>query len=125
MSRVLFHTGELITKATGAPLEDMTTSHVISKPKSATSSAPVCGQRYTKVVSSRSRIVGGMVALPGAHPYLAALYIGEQFCGGSLIDSCWILTAAHCLEFRQVSVSFPCYDYYSPVRNFGISAGSY
>ncbi|XP_032065246.1 coagulation factor XII isoform X1 [Thamnophis elegans] len=94
-------TGELITKATGAPLEEMaTSSHVNSKPKSTTSSAPVCGQRYTKVISSRSRIVGGVVALPGAHPYLAALYIGEQFCGGSLIDSCWILTAAHCLEFR-------------------------
>ncbi|XP_026582069.1 coagulation factor XII isoform X2 [Pseudonaja textilis] len=91
--------GELITKVTGAPLEEWTMSPVNSKPPSATSSAPVCGLRFTKVISSRSRIVGGMVALPGAHPYLAALYIGEQFCGGSLIDSCWILTAAHCLEF--------------------------
>ncbi|KAL7985901.1 hypothetical protein Chor_011067 [Crotalus horridus] len=95
--------GELITKVTGAPpLEEMTMSHADSKPGSPTGSAPVCGQRYTKVISSRSRIVGGVVALPGAHPYLAALYIGEQFCGGSLIGSCWILTAAHCLEFRQI-----------------------
>ncbi|KAK9406391.1 coagulation factor XII [Crotalus adamanteus] len=93
--------GELIKKVTGAPpLEEMTMSHVDSKLGSPIGSALVCGQRYTKVISSRSRIVGGMVALPGAHPYLAALYIGEQFCGGSLIDSCWILTAAHCLEFR-------------------------
>ncbi|XP_042303426.1 coagulation factor XII [Sceloporus undulatus] len=61
---------------------------------------PVCGQRYTKTASSNKRIVGGMVALPGSHPYMAALYIGDQFCGGSLIASCWILTAAHCLEFR-------------------------
>ncbi|XP_061473623.1 coagulation factor XII [Rhineura floridana] len=63
-------------------------------------SAPVCGQRYTKTTSSRKRIVGGMVALHGSHPYMAAIYMGDQFCGGSLIASCWILTAAHCLEFR-------------------------
>nr|XP_020646073.1 coagulation factor XII [Pogona vitticeps] len=66
----------------------------------ATAMAPVCGQRYTKTTSSRKRVVGGMVALPGSHPYMAALYIEDQFCGGSLISSCWILTAAHCFEFR-------------------------
>uniref|UniRef100_A0A8C5WSE8 Peptidase S1 domain-containing protein n=1 Tax=Laticauda laticaudata TaxID=8630 RepID=A0A8C5WSE8_LATLA len=80
--------------------QSWTMSPVNSKPSSATSSVPVCGLHYTKVISSHSHIVGGMVALLGAHPYLAALYIEEQFCGGSLIDSCWILTAAHCLEFR-------------------------
>ncbi|XP_053143931.1 coagulation factor XII isoform X2 [Hemicordylus capensis] len=61
---------------------------------------PVCGQRYMKTTPTRTRVVGGMVALSGAHPYMAAMYIGEQFCGGSLIASCWILTAAHCLEHR-------------------------
>ncbi|XP_015267986.1 PREDICTED: coagulation factor XII [Gekko japonicus] len=76
--------------------------------QSSAGSAPVCGQRYTKTASQRSRVVGGMVAHSDAHPYMAAMYLGEQFCGGSLIDSFWILTAAHCLERRpavsQISV---------------------
>ncbi|XP_004695901.1 PREDICTED: coagulation factor XII-like, partial [Condylura cristata] len=60
-----------------------------------------CGQRLRKRLSSLSRIVGGLVALPGAHPYIAALYWGENFCAGSLIAPCWVLTAAHCLQNRR------------------------
>ncbi|XP_036742907.2 coagulation factor XII [Manis pentadactyla] len=59
-----------------------------------------CGQRLRKRLSSLSRVVGGLVALPGAHPYIAALYWGHSFCAGSLIASCWVLTAAHCLQNR-------------------------
>ncbi|KAK2118522.1 Coagulation factor XII [Saguinus oedipus] len=60
-----------------------------------------CGQRLRKRLSSLSRIVGGLVALPGAHPYIAALYWGHSFCAGSLIAPCWVLTAAHCLQNRR------------------------
>nr|DBA30900.1 TPA: hypothetical protein GDO54_006828 [Pyxicephalus adspersus] len=59
-----------------------------------------CGKRFLKSPSLTPRIVGGLVALPASHPYMAAIYIGEQFCGGSLISSCWVVTAAHCLEHR-------------------------
>nr|XP_025148709.1 coagulation factor XII isoform X5 [Bubalus bubalis]XP_025148711.1 coagulation factor XII isoform X5 [Bubalus bubalis] len=59
-----------------------------------------CGQRLRKWLSSLNRVVGGLVALPGAHPYIAALYWGQQFCAGSLIAPCWVLTAAHCLQNR-------------------------
>ncbi|XP_037678873.1 coagulation factor XII isoform X2 [Choloepus didactylus] len=59
-----------------------------------------CGQRLRKRLSSLSRVVGGLVALPGAHPYIAALYWGHNFCAGSLIAPCWVLTAAHCLQDR-------------------------
>ncbi|XP_069892583.1 coagulation factor XII isoform X1 [Dipodomys merriami] len=59
-----------------------------------------CGQRIRKRLSPLSRVVGGLVALPGAHPYIAALYWGHSFCAGSLIHSCWVLTAAHCLQNR-------------------------
>ncbi|XP_030069071.1 coagulation factor XII [Microcaecilia unicolor] len=59
-----------------------------------------CGKRYKKCPSVIDRIVGGLVALPASHPYIAAIYMGTTFCGGSLITSCWIVTAAHCLQHR-------------------------
>lgn len=64
-----------------------------------------CGQRFRKGLSSFMRVVGGLVALPGSHPYIAALYWGNNFCAGSLIAPCWVLTAAHCLQNRQVPPS--------------------
>ena len=61
--------------------------------------SPVCGRRHRKRVQ-RGRILGGHSALPGAHPWVAALYIGSSFCAGTLITSCWLLSAAHCFLGR-------------------------
>ncbi|XP_078250228.1 hepatocyte growth factor activator serine protease [Pogona vitticeps] len=55
-----------------------------------------CGRRHKKRNFLRPRIVGGSSSLPGSHPWLASIYIGESFCAGSLIRSCWIVTSAHC-----------------------------
>ncbi|XP_045460971.1 chymotrypsin-2-like [Harmonia axyridis] len=45
------------------------------------------------------RVVGGSDAPEGAFPYQVALQIRNSlFCGGSIIDNSWILTAAHCLD---------------------------
>jgi hypothetical protein len=48
--------------------------------------------------ADQERIVGGHDADPNEWPWIAALFNGgRQFCGGSLIDSQHILTAAHCV----------------------------
>nr|XP_015200289.1 PREDICTED: hepatocyte growth factor activator [Lepisosteus oculatus] len=57
--------------------------------------SPVCGKRHRKRVP-RGRILGGHSALPGSYPWMAALYIGNNFCAGSLVMPCWVVSAAHC-----------------------------
>ncbi|XP_029437548.1 serine protease 55-like [Rhinatrema bivittatum] len=45
----------------------------------------------------QSRIIGGRDALPGEWPWAVSLQTQNQhFCGGSILNAWWILTAAHC-----------------------------
>lgn len=62
------------------------------------SKQPVCGKRHKKrLAMARGRILGGSSALPGTHPWMAAIYIGKMdFCAGTLVSSCWLISAAHC-----------------------------
>ncbi|XP_019127651.1 hepatocyte growth factor activator isoform X2 [Larimichthys crocea] len=62
----------------------------------------VCGKKHKKRLSfARGRIMSGTSALPGTHPWMAAIYIGKSdFCAGTLVSSCWIVSAAHCF-FRN------------------------
>ena len=54
------------------------------------------------------RIVGGRKALPGEFPYQVALqswslWSGYQFfCGGSIINEYWVLTAGHCIRGQSI-----------------------
>lgn len=44
-------------------------------------------------------IVGGVPATAGEFPFIVSLQTnGAHFCGGSLLDSTTVLTAAHCAE---------------------------
>lgn len=54
-----------------------------------------CGRR------SASRIVGGEEATPNEWPWQAALRFisnGEVFCGATLVQDSWLVTASHCVE---------------------------
>merc|ERR1719266_1587078 len=58
---------------------------------------PVKKAVKAKTPKQNTRIVGGYEAVPHSFPWMAALFVDEQwFCGGTLISDEWVLTAAHC-----------------------------
>ncbi|RWS28859.1 trypsin-1-like protein [Leptotrombidium deliense] len=72
---------------------------------------------------SRARIVGGDDTVKGSHPWFAGLLkvlvndYSEAFCGGTLINDRYVLTAGHCIynkDPKNISVAL---DFYN-IRDF-------
>ncbi|CAC5409320.1 Prostasin,Trypsin,Transmembrane protease serine 9,Transmembrane protease serine 11D,Cationic trypsin,Serine protease 33,Transmembrane protease serine 7,Cationic trypsin-3,CUB and peptidase domain-containing protein 1,Transmembrane protease serine 5,Anionic trypsin,Tryptase,Plasminogen,Anionic trypsin-1,Trypsin-1,Trypsin I-P38,Trypsin-10,Transmembrane protease serine 2,Trypsin I-P1,Serine protease 55,Chymotrypsin-like elastase family member 2A,Coagulation factor XI,Anionic trypsin-2,Trypsin-3,Plasma kallikr len=65
---------------------------------------PGCGFQFFPILERSYRIVGGQAVTKGSWPWQASILltlptgIEEPYCGGTLIESQWVLTAAHCFD---------------------------
>uniref|UniRef100_A0A3P8TQZ8 trypsin n=1 Tax=Amphiprion percula TaxID=161767 RepID=A0A3P8TQZ8_AMPPE len=50
------------------------------------------------------KIIGGYECRKNSVPYQVSLNSGYHFCGGSLISSKWVVSAAHCYHFMRVDL---------------------
>ncbi|XP_063699066.1 prostasin-like [Culicoides brevitarsis] len=61
---------------------------------------------------SGNRIVGGEWARHGEFPWIVTIHInGRHYCGGSIVNNYWVVTAAHCVHpVNQCVVYAGAYD---------------
>uniref|UniRef100_A0A3Q2R2J9 Peptidase S1 domain-containing protein n=1 Tax=Fundulus heteroclitus TaxID=8078 RepID=A0A3Q2R2J9_FUNHE len=62
----------------------------------------VCGEAPLST-KAEARIVGGQDAAAGSWPWQVSLHTRRHFCGGSLINDQWVLTAAQCFPSPDAS----------------------
>ena len=60
-----------------------------------------CGLRERTFSRATNQIIGGVEATTEQSPWSAALFFQGRFiCTANIIDTCWVATAAHCLQGR-------------------------
>ncbi|ENN81797.1 hypothetical protein YQE_01804, partial [Dendroctonus ponderosae] len=82
---------------------------------------PICGQ---KQVEAQTLVVGGAPVKRGQYPWVAALFSNREsgsytnICGGSLLSTSIVLTAAHCVTYQATG---------KPINKkfFKVAAGKY
>jgi len=65
------------------------------------------------------RIVGGTQATRGEFPWIVSIKVGSHICGGSIINTNWIVTAAHCATYAANRYSIVAGEH-----NFNTNHGS-
>ncbi|UJR23669.1 hypothetical protein I4U23_026653 [Adineta vaga] len=78
-----------------------TTSATVPTTTSSMGSSSTCGRQ--SITPTTQRIVGGIEATPNSWPWIVSLQVRDHFCGGTLIDTRHVLTAAHCLTSASSS----------------------
>ncbi|XP_042748440.1 cathepsin G-like isoform X2 [Lagopus leucura] len=69
----------------------------------------------------RGQIIGGHEAEPHSHPYMAYLKVGRSACGGFLVASDWVMTAAHCLS-GNITVVLGAHEIFQPEQSQQLTA---
>ncbi|XP_056140347.1 enteropeptidase [Lampris incognitus] len=91
----------------GVPLISMETTRGQPPELTATDQPEQSGRDQSNNEIALGRVVGGVDAQRRAWPWVVSLYWrGRHVCGASLIDSQWLVTAAHCVYGKNLHVQF-------------------
>uniref|UniRef100_H2YF26 Peptidase S1 domain-containing protein n=1 Tax=Ciona savignyi TaxID=51511 RepID=H2YF26_CIOSA len=102
---------KFIPTTTARTTERTTTTTITTRPTTTqtTTVSPIsrCGVKPSVDHHARPRIVGGNYADANEWPWQVGIWLPWQLkCGGTLIHSCWVLTAAHCFSQPYPTTSY-------------------